>query len=89
MQHFSEIEKVEGAEAGLVQKFMAIEMLQPVLDKYNAITLEDVLHVFEDPTDAILCCAGMQDKIRAYNKGKEPHIQLQLTGYVTNVPPLC
>eukprot|EP00946_MAST-07B_sp_MAST-7B-sp1_P003561 g3561.t1 len=77
---FSEIEKVEGAEAGLVQKFMAIEMLKPILDKYNAITLEDVLHVFEDPTDAILCCAGMQDKIRAYNKGKEPHIQLQLTG---------
>lgn len=78
---FTEIEKMDGAEAGLVQKFKSFEMLTPILQRFNAITLEDVLHVFEDPADAVLCCVAMQNKIRAFNNGKESHAQLQLTGF--------
>ena len=51
---FHEIEASQGAEAGLSQKFAAQEMLNPILQRHNAIPLEDVLYVFEDPTNAVM-----------------------------------
>jgi len=77
---FTDIEASDGAEAGLAQKFAAQEMLSPILQRYNAIPLEDVLHVFEDPTDAVMACVAMRNRIRMYNNGKGDNGMLQLTG---------
>ena len=77
---YSEIERVEGAEAGLIQKFKSYEMLKPILEQHNAITLEDVLHVFEDSVDAVKCCTAMQARIRKHNKGLPDHAKLKLSG---------
>lgn len=77
---FTEIEATEGAEAGLAQKFHAQEMLGPILQKHNAIPLEDVLHVFEDPCDAVRACVAMRNKIRQYNNGQGEDSKLHLTG---------
>ena len=77
---FSNIEEAQGAEAGLAQKFQAQEMLSPILQRYNACSLEDVLHVFEDPADAVQCCISMRNKIRKRNSGLEDVDKLRLTG---------
>ena len=79
---FTDIEAREGAEAGLSQKFHAQEMLGPILQRFNAIPLEDVLHVFEDPGDAVQACLAMRNKIRTFNAGKDDRGRLHLTGYV-------
>lgn len=77
---FSNIEEAQGAEAGLALKFQAQEMLSPILQRYNACSLEDVLHVFEDPADAVQCCISMRNKIRKRNSGLEDVAKLRLTG---------
>jgi hypothetical protein len=80
--NFDDIEASDGAEAGLAQKFAAQEMMAPILQRHKAIQLEDVLHVFEDPTDAVLACIAMRNRIRQFNSGKSNEGKLDLTGYV-------
>ena len=65
-----EMEKLairSGAEATLKLKFQALDLLRPVLLKYNAIPLEDVLYVFKSPSDALAASFAAKQTIALFN----------------------
>ena len=56
-----------GAEATLTLKFQALDIIRPVLVKFNAIPLEDVLYVFNSPSDALAAALAARQTIEAWN----------------------
>ena len=69
-----EMEKLamkSGAEATLTLKFEAMDVIRPILLKYSAIPLEDVLYVFESPSDALAAALAAKQTIALFNKRKQ------------------
>jgi class 3 adenylate cyclase len=65
-----EMEKLamkSGAEATLTLKFQAMDVLKPILLKFNAIPLEDVLYVFTSPSDALAAALASKQMINEFN----------------------
>ena len=78
---FEHIEEEAGAEAGLRLKFLALDLIRPVLLEYGGNELEDVLWIFEDSKKAVAATMKLKDAIAAYNSEKKKCDQIVISGY--------
>ena len=79
---FEHIEEEAGAEAGLRLKFLALDLIRPVLLEYGGNELEDVLWIFEDSKKAVAATMKLKDAIAAYNSEKKKCDQIVISGMV-------
>ena len=72
-----------GAEATLTLKFQALDILRPVLSKFNAIALEDVLYVFTSPSDALAASLAARQTVENWNEDNRLNHkdELEITGF--------
>ena len=78
---FEHIEEEAGAEAGLRLKFLALDLIRPVLLEYGGNELEDVLWIFEDSKKAVAATMKLKDAVAAYNSEKSKCDQIVISGY--------
>ena len=62
-------------------KFLALDLIRPVLLEYGGNELEDVLWIFEDSKKAVAATMKLKDAIAAYNSEKKKCDQIVISGY--------
>ena len=66
---FGDIESKFGAEHGLVMKFYALEnIVEPILNEMKGIALEDVLWIFDNPSNAVNAALKLKAEFAKYNE---------------------
>ena len=78
---FEHIEAEAGAEAGLRLKFLALDLIRPVLSAFDGNELEDVLWIFTDPKKAVMATMKLKSEIAKYNGTKNANEQIKISGY--------
>ena len=78
---FEHIEAEAGAEAGLRLKFLALDLIRPVLTEFSGNELEDVLWIFDDPIKAVTATMKLKSEISKYNESKSSSEQIKISGY--------
>ena len=78
-----DLAETKGAAATLELKFHSLDLLRPVLLRFNAIPLEDVLYVFKDPEDAMDACIAAKGALDADNERRKKNGQdmIEISGF--------
>jgi len=85
---FEHIEAEAGAEAGLRLKFLALDLIRPVLSEFGGNELEDVLWIFDDPKKAVSATMKLKSDIGKYNESKSSTEQIKISGYGIHTGPM-